>query len=1140
MTALTAATEIEMFVDDGWTDISNYCRAGNTTKFELGHGYRGQAGVLPEPGVCNIKTAVNDGYLWPDNPLSPLFGYLDLNAPLRMAFPIITENFDTTVVNSWPTINGLAPTNTSFGGTISPTQFQVAGGVGTHAVPVASAFRKTTYAVELKDCELSIDFRLPTANVTGGDIEPANLVFRDTAGGYLLLRVTVKPDDTITLRYIIVEAAGGDVASTFEYTTGVVNTGQWLRVKGNVENCRTQAKIYDRTLPEPFVWQADTDMLIGSDDIPEFSPESAYINLKGGVGVRTGVATGNSNTKPVIVEYDNFRMRSIRFHGEVSDYPMVISAGTKDLHTPLRSAGLLQRFTQGDQPAISAIARTVPTLDDIVAYWPLEDASGYFGSGLSGHPPMVPLTGTPGYAQFSGLKASKPLPKGNGSDWIGTVPPYTFADSSQVGMIVDLTTPQIDVTVLFRWYTDHPSAKLWQLVYRTGGDLQLQAWNSESAFVYQSSVIDFNLDGGTHYITVSLQNVGADVTWQIRTLKMEANGETTYSSGTASNVQASAFKRVWVNLSFRTTLAFGHVMIQNGLLDFFVLDELMDAYEREEMSARFARIMTENNIVGSSTLFADAIGTPINANKMGPQKPVSTPELIKQCVELDSGGVIYDARTHTGLMWRRRSSLINQEPVFTISYAGNQITDLFPKRNTRDIRNRITVERIDGGFGVYEKASGAQSSNTPGSGGSGKYETKVSVNALDDVMLQQLAAFRVALLTVDGARYPTLTIDLNNSAVAADSTILSALLDLRPGDFIEMTDAESIFQFDTVRLIVKGYTETITQIEHSFTLICESAEPYIIFEVEHPERGIVDSNSSTLFSAIDDNDMSFVVQSTEELWGEGSGNFPLDIMLRGERVELSDIETPMPAFLAVGAVANADNASVSPAVPTGGGTGAGDDLLLFSWCRDDAKPSNTPAGWTDLGAIGSIRIMRKVHSGAEAAPTVTWTGTIAGDTCSAVMLSFENLGLLWAGSSQGNASAQNVAYQGLNSFIAKGIVIFMARKSDDWTSVPPIPGVTGMTFTELVDTASTLGNDQALSLQVLAFNGLTDGMGGRVAVPGGTMIVTGGGAAVSVTGMLLFGNWQVFTVSQRAKNSVPKEHPAATAVKVFRTGRLAP
>ncbi len=119
----------------------------------------------------------------------------------------------------------------------------------------------------------------------------------------------------------------------------------------------------------------------------------------------------------------------------------------------------------------------------------------------------------------------------------------------------------------------------------------------------------------------------------------------------------------------------------------------------------------------------------------------------------------------------------------------------------------------------------------------------------------------------------------------------------------------------------------------------------------------------------------------------------------------------------------------------------------------------------------------------------------------------------------------------------------MARKSDDWTSVPPIVALSGHTdFTEIVDAATTVGSDQAIAWQIKEFNGITGVLRGVVAVPGGTIVVTGGGSAASDTYMFLFGNRQVFTVdaSGRAKNGVSKGHPAGeeSLITIFDTGVL--
>jgi hypothetical protein len=1132
--SLEITPDVEIYAADGWRDITEKVQNPDGTQtVDLEHANRGISGGIPEPSECAMVWDCTDGLLWPGNPMSDYYPSLDQNVPVRVALRLLDYDFAATVVDGIGPVTGTLGSytvaNTGAGGVVAASNFQQASGVATHSVPTTSSYRQTVLTTFLlRDVEQSLDFQLPTADVTGGAVEPANLIFRSTADEHLLLRVTAETDETFTLHYRRILAGGSEFVLTDSATATVTNTGQWLRVKGNVEADRVQAKIWAAADPEPIDWDLDTN-LGGASSLID-------VQYKGAIGWRTGVASGNTNAKPIVVSYDNYMVRSIRFVGEVADFDLdVVDETANVLLLPVVAAGSSRRMMQGETPVQSALRRAIPAATGVVWYCPMEDPAGstVFASGLAGQPPMVPLSGTPGYADYDEIDGSAPLPSGNFSDWSGEVPAYTDTGVVQFRFVMRLVTAGIpDLSILARWYTEHASAKFWQLVYRTGGDLQLQWWNSESLLVNQSGVLNFNLDDDTPYrISIELSNDGADVDWKVSRVNINDFAGGTFISGTATSVQVSTVKRVWFNLQLRETPVFGHAYLQDQVTDIFELLDPLLAYDGDEVTERLERLLEENGFP-----FTAITGLSDNFT-MGPQLGGNLLDLVKEPVEVDIAGAWYDARTHRGIVYRSRPAMYLPDAIVSLSYSGHQLTRPWkPIINDRDTRNRVTVRRDGGSEATYELTSGRKSTLLPGKGGVGLYPGgSVTVNAEDDSGLAQMAAFRVALGTVEEPRFPAAIVNLAAPPLLADPTIALALLDLRPGDVYEVTGASAIYQFDTVRQRIVGYRERINQFMHTFELIGEPASPFDAFvpaedDLSGAERARADSDTASLEDEIDDTQTTFTVASSDKtLWVDTSthaAHFPFDVRAGGEVMTCTAITTVTPTFVAAGAAVAADNASVVPGLPVGA---AEDDLLIvLAAGRDFGNALSTASsGWEVMWSLGNITWFWKVHGAVEATgPTIAIGGThAAGDTVQAQMIAIRDCPQVIRTSTQEfNGTSQNLFYPSLYGLISKGLLVTGAWKQDDWTSVGTLSG-----YTEIGEPASTLGNDQGL---VWDYKAVT----GEVANAFGSFVVTGGAAAFSRGMSVLLGNWQEFTVT-RGVNGVVKSHAAGTPVRLDRPSR---
>lgn len=197
------------------------------------------------------------------------------------------------------------------------------------------------------------------------------------------------------------------------------------------------------------------------------------------------------------------------------------------------------------------------------------------------------------------------------------------------------------------------------------------------------------------------------------------------------------------------------------------------------------------------------------------------------------------------------------------------------------------------------------------------------------------------------------------------------------------------------------------------------------------------------------------------------------------------VDTAAISYIGVGAAATGNNTSLVPALPAG--WVAGDlGLILASIRNAGAGFPSTPSGWMSLVGTDNISLfVRRLEAG-DVAPTITFSGGVAGADTIAQCAVFRNVDSVAAGLPvvQNNSSAQNIAYPALTVSVNNQLIIAAGWKQDDWTSVA------GAFGTEIAETPVTAGNDAGqvwnYSIQTTATN-----------IGASSWTVTGGGAAIS-------------------------------------------
>jgi hypothetical protein len=196
-------------------------------------------------------------------------------------------------------------------------------------------------------------------------------------------------------------------------------------------------------------------------------------------------------------------------------------------------------------------------------------------------------------------------------------------------------------------------------------------------------------------------------------------------------------------------------------------------------------------------------------------------------------------------------------------------------------------------------------------------------------------------------------------------------------------------------------------------------------------------------------------------------------------------------YVGAGALASGDNASLAPALPAG--TLVDRDLFVcFASIRNSGTGTvDEPAGWFTILAFGNVALFGCYATASTVAPTVTFTGGVAGATTLAQVIALRDCEadpalLVSALATQLNGSAQSIAVPAL-TVSEGGVVLVCGWKQDDWTGVAPL---SGQFFSEAFDTFSTTGSDAG---HVLDYRTQT----GALNVSATSLTVTGGVSAIS-------------------------------------------
>lgn len=886
--ASTLDIRTELLLGGVWTDVSKkfYQRAG----LQITRGHPDESSNA-QPSVANLQLNNRRGQFSPRNPLGAYYGLLGKNTPCRLSVPAATPYLR------------LEQDSTSYASCPDRSALDFTGDIDVRIDMRLSNYGQMILAAKWNSAtDRAWAFRL-TSNGT-----PVFEFVDSTAISRTETCSTVIPLGRIALRATVQMNNGSGGHTTTFYTAPTI-AGPWTQlgtlfiVTGTLAGATSTAPICVGYSPGYIVTDPAHSGTIGSNGSfyglqvyngvggtlvasPDFTAQnpgtSAFADAQGNIWSMNGTAEISG--------------RHYKHHGEVPAWPQRWDSTAQDVYVPITPSGLLRRLTQGTPPQLSAMFRAYGTLTGPaapIAYWPCEDGVGSasIASGLTGGSPLQ-VDGPVSYASNSDFVCSQAIPVLNQSSWSGPVGPSPSWTANILRFLMEVPSSGDTVNaVVARMYTSGSIPRL-ELVYLTGGALEVNGYGPAGTLAFTSGPIGFAVNGQLLRASLELYQTGSTLTWAIEAIQVSAPGPLGLS-GTLSGQTLGAVVSVQINPGAGLIqTAIGHVSVQAELT---VLSDAMqpalNANVGETAGTRFVRLCAEQGVP------ARLLGFPADTVPMGYQEPNDFVSLLQECEDADRG-LIFEPRQVLALGYRTRSSMLNQSAAVTISYTAAQLSNpVEPTDDDQYTVNDVTVTRTSGditGSSARQYDATSALSILPPPDGVGEYPDTYTLNLATDPQSAQVAGWILHVGTVDEPHYPSLTVDLTRSENAA---ILYSAQDADIGDRITVANTPTWLPPDGISQILRGISETLNAFALTETWVGAPESAYRVGVYDDAVFGHYDTDGSETAFPITATAVTMQVATENPgspLWTTSGGDLPFDIEVSalgtaGERMTVTAI-----------------------------------------------------------------------------------------------------------------------------------------------------------------------------------------------------------------------------------------------------------
>lgn len=897
--------KVEIYYDGVWNNVTTDTPLGadepNSRVRGLGAedgdieiGPRGQPDEATAMNTTIAKVSVNnkDGKYSPRNTLSPLYGKIGRNTPLRILTDVsstvdIVDSFDTNGSNGWPTADS-GHTWVTTGGNAS--DYSVSAGSALHSHQAANVLHESRVTSTLDGDSFEItDFNCVMTGVvleaapTGANVE-VSIKGRVTGTSYVEAKIVFTTANTVQSN--IASVLNGVTTITSNVTLSGATASETISIRFQAKGRTLRVRIWETANEEPSTW--DTTL-------------TATHLAPGYISVTSLCVTGHSNAKPFDVFFGSvdFSLGIILFTGEVAGWPKRWDKTGSDVWVPLEISGVTRRLRQGNRPLRSAFFRQMSLIDP-TGYWDFENLgpqpTAVFGGGgtltngsdnfYGSHVGQSSLT--LGAREDIKLEwsADATLP---GSDPLPQFSSLVEAARSMrfLGGLIEAPTGMTQFSVCF-WAKGEPLT-----ADDTGGMIQINIdivgsaihhyeflWNHhytgglETLFIrgrgMNASGATFPIGAGEelsdalypgdrwHFIRFLVDQNGGNI--RIRTYVDEVEVENGSAGGTIGRGSGLSID-LTTYAGKGVTTSFGHFGYAAGVntdvisANSAVLFEAGHGWNGEEVRTRFARLCEELGIpyeIVDSTLDDD------EPTLCGPQESLNPIQLLSETVAVDDG-LFYELRDDVGYGFRTLKSLYGGTSLLEIDYSAADLSEV-PEvtDDDQDTRNIVGVKRKGGSEFSVRQTTGPLTPELIGDYEDGALE----IAAFSDEQLPDYAALRVFLGTWDDSRWPGAEVAMHRSNFSGDRAKLAAAAFLEIGEVFSLVNNPVWIGPDDVLFLLRAISIQLSNFTWSIGYTTKPGEPLAtINQMNNPSYGRVDTTGCTLLSAIDDNDTDIIVNT---------------------------------------------------------------------------------------------------------------------------------------------------------------------------------------------------------------------------------------------------------------------------------------
>ncbi|MFJ9027559.1 hypothetical protein ACIRQP_03385 [Streptomyces sp. NPDC102274] len=870
-----------------WVNVSDDVRT--STDLTITHGRADYAG---ESDPCRAALTLNNrhGHYSHDNPLSPWYGLLGRNTPVRISVP------------QTQTYLALDGTEAATASTPHATAHAITGDIDVRIEATVTDWWTTRVQMLIGKWDSATDQRAWMFQLENGLVRflfspngvnnlsatweapalPARAALRVTldvdngAGGWTARGYwsetldgpwTPLGDEGVAAGATGIFAASAPLV--IAPTTATI-TPPWLPMAGQVHRAEVRAGIDGPVAATP--------------DFRALTPGAS--SFTDGAGLPWTV------TAPAAVSNRNYR-----FYGEIAALPTEWDPSGSDQWVTLTANGPKRRYQQGKQALQSALRRSVVRESHMLAYWPMEEGAAAT-QGYSPVPGVSPMTvSNVRWAANSTLAASNALPElasaDNGAD-LPTVKARIPAPRSpitgwQARMLYKLDTVNTTFYSLFhvlstgtaaRWVVQLRNDTSRLLVQDADGNTLLDRLITTGAEKYQ------------RWLSVHLMvwqdgaNVSCQLGWHDVTGESEGSGIYSFP-GTLGR------PTLWTSppsgyAAALDGMAIGHIGVFGSRLIDNVYAGSWAAYTGESAATRMQRLAAEE----ARPLALDA---PLGRSEpVGPQTADTWLSLIETAAAAD-GGILYEDRGAPTLRYRDRQTMYGQAPVLTLHYTapGHVMPGIRPVDDDQATRNNVTVTRAGGSSAMSVQETGPLNVQDPGTNADavGEYDQAVTLSLHEDGQTQPIADWKRAHGTYPGSRFPTVTFNLRRAP-----ELVEPFLRLTPGDRADILNMPiGKGGPEPVRQLVQGWTETLGPYRWEVTLNCTPAMPWSVAQWgDGSDTAGTESrwgtDGSVLATALTASATTATVRTTQgALWTTAPADLPLDITVGGERMTVTTV-----------------------------------------------------------------------------------------------------------------------------------------------------------------------------------------------------------------------------------------------------------